>query len=251
MAAAPKIGGMKQPLSLVVLMLLASVMSLPSESASTVAPGESGAAAQPYAVSGAAQTAGISGRITDAAGQPAPGVRVTAVPAKGGAAVHGVSAPDGTYELGEMTEGVYFVDFDLLGFDITRRNHVRVTAKTTAHADAVLYVTGICDCVKVTPPQQLGPRWGQVLSASGHPLPHARLQLVRPQREFDYTDAEGRFVIHVPLDERVPLTVSESGFRPATQQVSGAITTAPLVFRMRPANGASLLDTERLPRPCC
>lgn len=225
-----------RPLSLVMLPVLTSAMqvllSLP-------------------AASPAIQSAGVSGRVTDSMGQPIPGAAVTAVPAAGGAAVHSVSRADGTYEVDGLAEGAYFVDFELPGFDLTRRNRVRVIPQTTAHADAVLYVSSICECVDVTPKQPLRERAGQVLSASGQPLPHARLVSGhRPRSEFGYADDEGRFAIRVPLDGTVPLTVSESGFESATQQVSGTVA-APLVFRLVPADAASLPDTERLSRPCC
>jgi len=206
--------------------------------------------AQPGAATTAVRSAGISGRVTAGGGHPVPGVMVIAVPANGGVAAHAVSGPDGTYEVDGTPEGVYFVDFDLLGFDITRRNHVRVSAKTTAHVDAVLYVSAICECVTVTPKQPLRERVGQALSASGDPLPHARLHVGGLGGEFDYTDGEGRFTIRLPLDEALPLTVSESGFQSATQQVSGA-GAAPIVFRLVADDGASLLDTQRLPGRCC
>jgi hypothetical protein len=198
----------------------------------------------------AVQSGGISGRITDSAGQLIPGVGVIAVPANGGVAAHAVSGPNGTYEVDGIPEGVYFVDFDLLGFDITRRNHVPVSAKTTAHADAVLYISAICECVTVTPQEPVRTRVGQILSASGYPLPHARLHFGGALGEFDYADDEGRFTIRLPLDGPVPLAVSESGFQSATQQVSGDVA-APIVFRLVADDGASLLDTERLRGRCC
>jgi hypothetical protein len=215
-----------------------------------VAPAEKLSAAQFNAASPPVQSAGISGRVADALGQAAPGVAVIAVPVNGGPRGHAVSRPDGTYQVDGLAKGDYFLDFDLLGFDVTRHNHVRVTAQTTAHADAVLYVTGVCDCVHVTPERPVQERLGQVLTVSGEVLPHARLQFVRPWSEVAFADRDGRFTVRVPVDGPVPLIVSESGFQSLTQQVSGTVTT-PIVVRLTSGSGAGVPDTERLPRRCC
>ena len=173
-----------------------------------------------------------------------------AVPVNGGPRGHAVSRPDGTYRVDELANGDYFVDFELLGFDVTRHNHVRVTAQTTAHVDAVLYITGVCDCVHVTPERPVQERLGQVLTISGEVLPHARLQFVRPWPELAFADSDGRFAVRVPVDGPVPLIVSESGFQSLIQQVSGTVTT-PIVVRLASGSGAGVPDAERLPRPCC
>lgn len=183
-------------------------------------------------------------------GVPIPGVTVIAVPANGGIAKGTLSRPDGTYEVDGIAEGAYFVDFDLTGFDLVRRNDVRATTKAPAHADAVLDISAICECVTVTPKQPLRERVGQVLSASGQPLPNAVLRVDRPPFEFALADSEGRFAIRVPLDGSMPLTVSESGFQSATQQVTGAVEGS-VVFSLVTADGASLPDSQRLRKPCC
>jgi Carboxypeptidase regulatory-like domain len=198
--------------------------------------------------SSAAPSGGIGGRV-DAGGHEASGVTVIAVPAQGGVSQRTVTRADGTYEFRGLAEGAYFVDFDWLAFDITRRNHVQVTAGAMAQADATLYVSAVCECVTITPPQPVRGRTGQVLDSSGHALPHARLELGGPRAEVGYADGEGRFAVLVPISEPVPLTVSESGFRPATQQVAGAVT-APIVFRLVEADGTNLRDSERFSRSC-
>lgn len=193
----------------------------------------------------------ITGRVIDASGAAIPGATVVAVPANGeAAATRALTRADGTYELDGSVEGPYFVDFELTGFDLVRRNNIRATANALGHADAVLYVSAICECVSITPKAPLRERIGQVLSASGQPLPHARLKIDSPRPESALATAEGRFAIRVPLDEPVSLTASESGFQSATQQVSGG-SDAIVVFRLAPAAGARARDTERLRGPCC
>jgi hypothetical protein len=230
------------------------VIALAFLQASTTAlqpPDPSGApAAASLRSSPAVQSTAVSGRVADTLDQPAQGVAVIAVPIKGGPRGHAVSRPDGTYRVDGLVEGDYFVDFELLGFDMTRHNHVRVAAGTTAHADAVLYVTPVCDCVTVRPERPVQERLGQVLTVSGEVLPHARLQFVRPWSEVAFADADGRFSVRVPVDGPVPLAVSESGFRSVTQQVSGKVTTS-IVVRLAPGSGAGVPDIERLPGRCC
>jgi hypothetical protein len=202
------------------------------------------------AAASAGGQAHITGRVTTSDGQLVPGASVIVVAANGGIAGHTISGPDGTYDVEGLPDGAYFVDFELTGFDLARRNQVRATMSVPSHADAVLDVSPICECVSVTPRQPLQNRVGQVLSASGNPLPHASLHVDEPRPESALADSEGRFAFRVPIDGAVALTASESGFQSATQQVSGA-TAAPVVFRLKSGNSAGVPDAQRLRRPCC
>jgi hypothetical protein len=197
-----------------------------------------------------AQSTSIAGHVLDASGQPLPGVSVTAISETGGVARSTKSARDGAYQFEGLSDGLYRVDFDLTGFDLIRRNHVRVSPSATIEVNAALPVSGVCECVELRPPMPLRGRSGQVLDKSGRPLAHARIEIVNPvTREVAYADTEGRFRVRAPVSEPWPLTASDSGFSAVTQQVTGA-QTVPVVFRL-PATGTSdLPDRERFSRGC-
>src|SRR5678816_3745798 len=73
-------------------------------------------------VGGIAEPGGITGRVMDPVGQPLPGAGITVTPESGGRVVHTTSGSDGSYRVEGLPEAVYRVDFDLLGFDVMRRN---------------------------------------------------------------------------------------------------------------------------------
>ena len=158
---------------------------------------------------------------------------------------------DGTYQFERLSEGTYHVDFQLLGFDMTRRNNVRVRKDAPASVDATVFVSAICDCVRVLEPLDLRERSGQVVDKSGRPLDHARLEIVTSlHHEFSYADSEGRFRVRLPITESWSLTASASGFRTVKQQVSAA-SDRPIVLRLPYVGTTGLPDTERLRAPCC
>jgi len=160
------------------------------------------------------------------------------------------TGPDGTYQFAALADGTYRIDFALTGFDLTRRNHVRVGTGMTASADATLYVSSECECVNVQSVTTLGERPGLVTDESGRPLDHARLQIVSPTHSgVAYTDNEGRFRVRAPVNETWPLTASAGGFVAATQQVAGGLEE-PVVFKLR-RSAAPLPDIERFYRVCC
>src|SRR6478735_1733176 len=68
-----------------------------------------------------AQSGSLGGRVMDEAGQPLPGVSVTAITEAGGIARLATSGSDGAYQFGELPDGYYRVDFDLRSFDLIRR----------------------------------------------------------------------------------------------------------------------------------
>ena len=189
-----------------------------------------------------AQSASIAGVVRDAIGQPIPGATVTAIPQSGGLIRQTTSGSDGSYRFDGLPDGTYRVDFDLLGFELVRRNHVRVSRDTETKADATLSVRAICECVTVEPPSPWAQRRGQVIDKTGHPLPHARVELVG--RQVMSTDGEGRFLIRVPVNEAWSLTATDTGFRPVTQQVSGA-DAASVVLILEYVGTTGVPDVQR------
>ncbi len=167
-----------------------------------------------------AQSARIAGVVRDGIGGGIPDVSVTTISQSGGLLRHTMSGSDGSYRFDGLPDGTYRVDFQLRGFELVRRNHVRVSRNAGAPIDAVLALRAICECIAREPPSPWTQRPGQVIDKTGRPLPHARIQLVG--REETYTDNEGRFFIRVPVYEKWPLTASDTGFRSVTEQVSGA-----------------------------
>ena len=166
-----------------------------------------------------AQSASITGVVSDGRDR-IPGVTVITIPQSGGSVRQTTSGSDGSYRFDGLPDGTYRVDFVLLGFEVVRRNHVPVRRDSEAKADATLRPRAICECITVEPPSPWAQRAGQVIDKAGHPLPHARVELVG--RQSMYTDSEGRFLIRVPVNEAWPLRATDTGFRAVTQQVSGA-----------------------------
>ena len=196
------------------------------------------------------QTASIGGHVADPTGQPLPGVSVMTIAETGGISSRATSGRDGAYHFDTLPDGTYRVDFELLGFDLIRRNSVRVRHDATAAADATLRVSTVCECIDIVPLTALRQRTGQVVDESGWPLAHARLEVVSPmRREVRYADGEGRFAVRVPVNETWPLTASDTGFAAATQSVSG-IVAGGILFRLARAGTTGPPDTERFPRGC-
>lgn len=202
----------------------------------------------------AAQSIGITGYVVDSTGAALPGVVAMAIPQRGGDTRTVVSGTDGTYTFENLPEGIYRIDFDLPGFDVTRRNLIRVRAGETTRVDVTLHVTPICECIGKAyrpDPSRLTVHMGQVVDPSGRPLPHAQLEIVGPGgSETVYASREGRFQVRLSPADRWPLTARDSGFGAVTMKVSGG-TRAPLLFRLPNADTRKLPAVERLARPCC
>jgi len=189
-----------------------------------------------------AQSASITGVVRDPIGQLIPGVTVTTIPQSGGLIRRTTSGRDGSYRFDALPDGTYRVDFELLGFELFRRNHVHVPRDSEAMADAVLQVRALCECITVEPPSPWAQRPGQVIDKAGHPLPHARVELVG--RQVMSTDSEGRFFIRVPVNEAWPLAATDTGFRRITQQISGA-DGASVVLSLEYVGTTGVPDVER------
>jgi hypothetical protein len=202
-------------------------------------------------VPAAAGQASIAGYVM--AGGPLEGVSVTVTPDRGGVTRQTATGSDGAYQFDELPSGVYRLDFDLLNFDIVRRNRVTVGRGGSTRIDVTLQVSTMCECIEhwpgPDPRLDLVERAGQVLTEADAPVPHARLEIGAPAKEFAYADGEGRFRVLVPTRQSWTLTVSEPGFRSATQRVSGGATT-PLTFSLRHAGTASPPEMETLRRGC-
>jgi len=203
-----------------------------------------------------AQSISVVGNVVDSAGVGVPGVVAMAIPQAGGDARTVVSGTNGTYMFEDLPDGIYRIDFDLAGFDVTRRNLVPVRAGETTRIDVTVQVTSICECINNwgrlgQSRPRLTAHIGQVVDASGRPLPHAQLEIVGPVGpETVYARREGRFQVLLSPAHTWPLTARDSGFGAVTIQVSGG-TRAPLLFRLPNADIRMLPAVERLRRPCC
>ena len=196
------------------------------------------------------QGGSISGQVRDTSGGAMPGVSVIALPATGGAISRASTDPNGRYQIDSLASGTYRVDFDLLGFDLFRRNRVAVASGTVASADATLRISSICECVGYVPSVPVRPRSGVVLDTSGRPLPHARLEIdAADRREVAYADAAGRFEVLLPNHPPWPLNVSDSGFRIGKFQASRAHVT-PMVVRLELGDLQNVPETETFNRGC-
>jgi len=189
-----------------------------------------------------AQSASIAGVVRDGIGMAIPGATVTAIPESGGLVRQTTSSGDGSYRFQEVPDGIYRVDFELRGFEVVRRNHVRVNRGTKANIDATLPLRALCECITGELASPWAQRLGQVIDTTGRPLPHARIELVG--REAMVTDGEGRFLVRVPVNEAWSLTASDTGFRPVTQQASGA-DAATVVMSLEFVGTTGLPDVER------
>ena len=198
-----------------------------------------------------AQAPSIAGRITDLSQAVLPGVMVTIVPERGGVAQHTTTDAAGRYRFEAVPDGTYRIDGDLLGFDLDRRNHVRVRAGTAATGDVILKVSAICECIGSRIKAASTVLTGRVVDEANHPLPHATLEVVAPSglRETAYADREGRFVLRAPANDPWQLTAFDSGFEPGTLPVSSD-SANPLLFRLRFAGTEDVADRERLARDC-
>ena len=203
-----------------------------------------------------AQSLSIAGRVLDAAGGALPGVTAVAIPQTGGDVRTIVSGANGTYMFENLPDGIYRIDFDLPGFDTTRRNLVPVRAGKTTQVDVTLHVTSICECIDNWGRLGLSKRdltayLGQVVDTSGRPLPHAQLEIVGPAGpETVYASREGRFQVRLSPADTWPLTARDSGFDAVTMKVSIG-TAVPLLFVLPNADTRGLPAVERLVRPCC
>ncbi len=189
-----------------------------------------------------AQAASITGVVRDGINRVIPGVTIIAVPESGGLSRHTTSGSDGAYRFEGLPDGTYRVDFELRGFDVVRRNHVRVRGGAEARADAALPVRVLCECITAEPQSPWAQRAGQVIDKAGYPLPHARIELVG--REAMYADSEGRFLIRLAVKETWPLKATDTGFGAVTQEVSGA-DAASVVISLEYGDAAGVADLER------
>ncbi len=200
-------------------------------------------------VGSSAKTPSIVGHALDSAGYPIPGVAITAMPEAGGIVKRAMTAADGAYQFESLPEGTYRLDFDILGFDLTRRNHVQVRLDAATYVDATLSVSSVCECVQVID-SDLRERAGQVVDEFGRPVAHARLEISsQTRREVSYADNEGRFRVRLPVAESWTLTASYGDLGAVKQQVTWA-ADVPIAFRLPHIDTTSIPDMERFNRGC-
>ena len=90
------------------------------------------------AVSVAQPTGGtVAGRVLDATKVSLPGVSVTLLPEREGAARRTTTDRDGRYRFDDVPADTYRIDFALGGFDGARVDQLRVQPGATAGADAM------------------------------------------------------------------------------------------------------------------
>jgi hypothetical protein len=198
----------------------------------------------------AAAAGSIGGHVRDTAGQPLPGVSVTMIPERGGSAMNTTTDREGAYRLDAVADDTYRLDFQLRGFDLIRQNHVHVRPDTHIELDASTSPASICECISSGLAGPSKPLAGLVVDEDNRPLPHARVDIVSPKRrETTYTDRDGRFFVHPPVDGTWPLTASDSGFAVSTQRISKR-TAGPVVLRLRYVGAQSVPNIERFEFGC-
>jgi hypothetical protein len=100
---------------------------------------------------GAAAPASIVGQITDGTGAVLPGVTVTATsPALQVPSVTTVTDERGDYRLSPLPIGVYAVSYELAGFQMLRRDGVRLTVGFAARLDQVMNLGAVSETITVS-----------------------------------------------------------------------------------------------------
>jgi len=108
-------------------------------------------AAPAAAGQGAAAPAGIVGQVTDGTGAVLPGVTVTATgPALQVPSVTTVTDDRGDYRLSPLPIGVYTVSYELAGFQMLRRDGVRLTVGFVARVDQVMNLGAVSETITVS-----------------------------------------------------------------------------------------------------
>lgn len=67
---------------------------------------------------------------------------------------------DGVYQFDGLPVGVYRLDFDLINFDIVRRNRVAMGRGASERLDVALKISSMCECIEPNPRGDLRERVG-------------------------------------------------------------------------------------------
>jgi Carboxypeptidase regulatory-like domain/TonB dependent receptor len=94
--------------------------------------------------------ADLNGTVTDAAGQPIPGVNVVAVQESTGLKRSAISSAEGAYDIPQLPVGTYSVTFSQSGFAPLVVKDVVQTVGQTRTLNATMQVTGIVQTVQVS-----------------------------------------------------------------------------------------------------
>ncbi len=145
----------------------------------------------PRATSGAAHArqTSVAGHVV--AGGPLGGVSVTASPERGGIVRETTTGSDGAYQFDDLPVGVYRLDFDLINFDIVRRNRVAVSRDVSARVDVTMHVSAMCECIEhwpgPDPRVELRERVGRVATSPTTLCPTLGLRLRAHQQRRSHT----------------------------------------------------------------
>ncbi|MEK7405973.1 MAG: carboxypeptidase regulatory-like domain-containing protein [Acidobacteriota bacterium] len=158
----------------------------------------------------------LSGRVVDAQGAVAPGVKVTATESNTGARHETVSTGEGQYTLTFLPPGAYRISAEAAGFKRYVREGVRISTNERVALDISLEVGQIAETVTVTAEapmlQTATASTGQVITArqiDNMPL-HGRTPLVLAQLAFGVVPtSDPRF--YRPFDNSGPSSFSMGG----------------------------------------
>jgi hypothetical protein len=124
--------------------------------------------------------AGIIGGVRDESGAVMPGVTVTATsPALQLPQMITVTNQQGEYRLAPLPIGTYSVEYSLSGFQVVRREGVRLTVGFTARVDAVMRIATLKETITVT---GASPVVDTTSSASATVLTRENLELIPTAR---------------------------------------------------------------------
>lgn len=196
----------------------------------------------------------ITGRVLNSLREPMPGVVVLARRTGEGITARTETNRDGRYGFASLPSGDYSLDFDLLGFDVERRNDVPTrTSANAADIDVQLAVSTICECI-VDPPLSgtLVDVPGRIVDVSGRALAHAKLMLRADARHVvsGYSGVAGQFIARLSVGSTAKLTVSYDGFETTTRDLAVRAKNFEAVITLFAIPAARSPRAERLERGC-
>src|SRR5262249_40429679 len=146
----------------------------------------------------------------------------------------------------------YVLDFNLQGFQNTRRLGIVVKAGKEATADAEMRLRAICECVgspAISNPADVA---GTIVDDKGRPIPHVRLDLRGPsaQQEQAYAGLDGEFRMLLPAGTTWTLAIGDAYFVTETRTLKVERKNDPLKIVLMPRADANFDGTEWLNPGC-